>query len=74
MPTVTLDQALTVFSKLSSEDQELMLEIGCARRIELWREETAAHGKKALAAARAGKLKAYTADELIERLRKQWDS
>ncbi len=73
MATATLDQALQVFGKLSVEDQEIMLEIARSRRIEAWRKETATHGKKALADSRAGKLKGYSAVELVERLRGQWE-
>ena len=71
--TVTLDKALEIFGKLSVEDQEMMLEIAKRRRIESWRKETAAYGRKAVADSRAGKLKSYTAEELIERLTKQWE-
>lgn len=74
MATATLDQALQVFGKLSVEDQEMMLEIARSRRIEAWRKETAVHGRKALADSRAGKLKGYTPEELIGRLRQQWES
>jgi hypothetical protein len=74
MATATLDQALQVFGKLSVEDQEMMLEIARSRRIEAWRKETAAQGKKALADSRAGRLTSYSAQELIERLRRQWES
>ena len=71
--TVTLNHALEIFGKLSVEDQELMLELARKRRIDAWRKETAAAGKKAVADSRAGRLKSYTAEELITRLRRQWE-
>lgn len=71
--TVTLNQALEIFGKLSSEDQTLMLEIAEKRRIDDWRKKTAVSGRKAIADSKAGKLKTYTADELIRRLHTQWN-
>ena len=70
---VTLNQVLESFGKLSVEDQELMLELARKRRIDAWRKEAAAAGKKAVADSRAGRLKSYTAEELIVRLRRQWE-
>ena len=69
--TVTLNHALEVFGKLSAEDRDLMLEIAKKRQIETWRADTAAYGRKAIADAKAGKLKGYTAEELAKRLREQ---
>jgi len=71
--TVTLNDALQIFGKLSAEDQDMMLEIARRQRIESWRKESAAYGRKAMALSRAGKLKSYTAEELIARLSKQWE-
>ena len=71
---VTLNDALQIFGKLSGEDQDMMLEIARRQRIEFWRKETAAYGRKAMADSRAGKLKSYTAEELIARLSKQWEA
>jgi hypothetical protein len=64
MAATTLNQALEVFGKLSSEDQEMMLEIARKRRIEAWRQEVAAYGRKAVRDHRAGKLKAIGKGEL----------
>ncbi len=71
--TVTLNQALEIFGKLSSEDQTLMLEIAEKRRIDDWRKKTAASGRRAITDSKAGKLKSYTAEELIHRLHTQWN-
>ncbi len=71
--TVTLNHALEVFGKLAIEDQSLMLEIAEKRRIAAWRKETATEIKKAIADSKAGKLKAYTAEELSRRLIGQWN-
>ena len=70
---VTLNQVLESFGKLSVDDQELMLELARKRRIDAWRNEAAAAGKKAVTDSRAGRLKSYTAEELIVRLRRQWE-
>ena len=43
--TVTLNDALQIFGKLSGEDQDMMLEIARRQRIEFWRKETAAYGR-----------------------------
>ncbi len=71
--TVTLNDALQIFGKLSLEDQTMMIEIAQKRRVEAWRKEAATDGRKAMADSRAGKLKSYTAEELIARLSKQWE-
>ena len=73
MAAVTLNQALEIFGKLSSEDQDMMLEIARKRRIETWRKETAAYGKKAVRDFQAGKLKAVSAAELKAHLKKLWE-
>jgi len=72
MAAATLNQALTIFGKLSGEDQDMMLEIARKRRIEAWRKETAAYGRKAVRDFRAGKLKAESAQSVVARLRAEW--
>jgi hypothetical protein len=71
--TVTLNQALEIFGKLSAEDQDMMLEIARKRRIESWRKETAAYGKKAVRDFQTGKLKAIGGAELKAHLKKLWE-
>ena len=68
MAAATLNDALEVFGQLSLEDQQMMLEIAKKRRIEAWRKEVAAYGRKALADSKAGRLKSYSAEELIRLL------
>ena len=71
--TVTLNQALEIFGKLSAEEQDMMIEIARKRRIDSWRKETAAYGKKAVRDFQAGKLKAVSGPELKGHLRKLWE-
>ncbi len=73
MAAATLNHALAIFGQLSGEDQEMMLEIARKQRIEAWRKETAASGRKALRDFRAGKLKAEPAEVIIARLHRQAD-
>jgi hypothetical protein len=69
MNTPTLDRVLIDAGHLPSDEQELLEDLLRKRRIEAWREATAAEAKNAAAAFRAGKLKAQSADSLIARLR-----
>ncbi len=71
--SVTLDKALEIFGKLSGQDQDMMLEIARKRRIESWREEVAAYGRKAVRDSRSGKLKAIGGPELKTYLKKLWE-
>lgn len=68
MAAATLNQALEIFGKLSSEEQEMMLEIARKRRIDAWRKEAAAYGRKAVRDFRAGKLKAEPIEVMLKRL------
>ena len=71
--TVTLNQALEIFGKLSAEEQDMMLEIARKRRIESWRKETAAYGKKAVRDFQAGKLQAIGSGQLKGYLKTLWE-
>ena len=73
MATATLNQALEVFGKLSSEEQEMMLDIARKRQIEAWRKDVAAYGRKAVRDFRAGKLKAEPVETVLKRLHKLAD-
>ena len=73
MAAATLNEALKLFGKLSAEEQEMMLEIACKRRIEAWRKDVAASGRKALRDHRAGKLKPEPIEQLLKRLHKLAD-
>ena len=73
MAAATLNDALAVFGKLSLEDQQMMLEIAEKRRIEAWRKEVAAYGRKAVRDCRAGKLKAIPRNGIGEYLEKLWE-
>ena len=72
--TVTLNQALEVFGKLSGEDQDMMREIARHRRIEQHRKEMAAYARKAKRDYLKGKLKAEPLDQMLKRLHKLADA
>ena len=69
MNATTFDQILSSAADLPDEEQELLADLLRKRRIEKWREETAAEGRRAVKAFRAGKLKAHSADRTIDDLR-----
>jgi hypothetical protein len=73
MAAATLNEALEIFGKLSAEEQEMMLEIARKRRIEAWRKDLAAYGRKARRDYRAGKLKSEPLEQLLKRLHKLAD-
>jgi hypothetical protein len=66
--TVTLDQAIDTALQLPTEQQEMLVDILRSRQIEMRRQEIAADARASIAAFRAGKLKAYSAEELIAEL------
>ena len=70
MASSTLDRVLTEAESLSADEQEILENLLRQRRIETWREETAAAAKSAVKAFRAGKLKSHSAESLIASLRK----
>ena len=70
--TVTLNDALQVFGKLSVEDQAMMIEIAQKRRIEDWRKDVAAYARKTRREHRAGKLKSVSRAELPAYLENLW--
>jgi hypothetical protein len=69
MSDLTLDQVLTYAEALPAEEQEILAELLKRRRIESWREETAAYAREVGPAYRTGKLKAQSANSVIARLR-----
>jgi hypothetical protein len=68
MATSTLDRILTEAEALPQDEQQMLEELLRGRRIDAWRRTTAAEGKKAIRAFRAGKLKAEPVDVVIARL------
>ncbi len=70
MAAVTLDRVLTEAETLPAEEQEILENLLRRRRIETWRQETAAEAKSAIKAFRSGKLKSQSAENLIASLRK----
>jgi hypothetical protein len=70
MPAVTLDRVLTEAESLPPDEQEILESLLRLRRIEAWRQETAAEAKSAIKAFRSGKLKSQSAENLIASLRK----
>jgi hypothetical protein len=74
MIPVTLDQVLTSAETLPRDEQEMLEDLLRKRRIEAWRNETAAEARKAVKAFRAGRLKAEPVDTVIARLRAALDT
>jgi hypothetical protein len=70
MAGLTLDRVLTEAEALPAEEQEILESLLRRRRIETWRQETAAEARSAIRAFRSGKLKSQPAESLIARLRK----
>ncbi len=68
--SVTLDQAIDTALQLPAEQQEMLVDILRSRQIEARRQEIAADARASIAAFRAGKLKAYSAEDLITELHK----
>ncbi|HEY3323627.1 MAG TPA: hypothetical protein VGP72_24445 [Planctomycetota bacterium] len=69
MRDLTLDRVLTEVEALSAEDQALLEELLHKRRIEAWREETAASARRAVKALRRGKLKPQSPKDVVTALR-----
>jgi hypothetical protein len=70
MAAVTLERVLTEAETLPAEEQEMLESLLRQRRIETWRQETAAEATRAIKAFRAGKLKSQPPGKLIASLRK----
>jgi CHASE3 domain sensor protein len=69
MATLTLDRVLTEAEALPADEQEMLESLLRQRRIEAWRQETAAEAKAAIKSFRTGKLKSQSAESVIDRLR-----
>ena len=67
---VTLDKALDMVMELSPDQQEMLLSIVQKRRIDVRRAELADLLEEARQAWQAGELRAQSADEVVESLRK----
>jgi hypothetical protein len=65
MAAPTLDRVLTEAETLPPDDREILEELLRKRRIEEWRNDTAAEARKAGKAFRSGKLKAQSAENVI---------
>ena len=70
MAALTLDRVLTEAEALPPDEREMLESLLRQRRIETWRQETAAAARGAIRAFRSGKLKSQTAEILIASLRK----
>ena len=70
MAALTLDRVLTEAEALPADEQEMLESLLRQRRIEAWRQETAAEAKSTIRAFRSGKLKSQSAETLITSLRK----
>jgi hypothetical protein len=60
---------LTEAGALPADEQEMLEGLLRQRRIETWRQETAAEAKKTARFFRAGKLKSQSVESVIARLR-----
>jgi hypothetical protein len=69
MAALTLDRVLTDAETLPVDEQEMLENLLRQRRIEAWRQETAAEAKKTVKAFRDGKLKSQSVEDVIARLR-----
>jgi hypothetical protein len=66
---ITLEQVLSEAEALPPEDQIILEELLHKRRIENWRKETAAAGRKAVKTFQTGKLKGQSVEDVIVTLR-----
>jgi len=71
---VTLDNVIDFAMQLSSEQQEMLLEILYKRQVERRRKEIAIGVQESLASYRAGNLEATHSKEIIEELRRSLDN
>jgi hypothetical protein len=69
MATLTFDRVLASAESLPADERAMLEELLHRRRIENWRNETAAEAVVVTKAFRSGKLKSASADNIIARLR-----
>jgi hypothetical protein len=69
MAVITLERVLSDAESLPAEEQAMLEELLHKRRIDGWRRETAAAGRKAAKAFQAGKLKGQSVETVINQLR-----
>lgn len=69
MATLTFDRVLASAEALPAEEQAMLEELLHRRRIETWRNETAAEAAVAAKSFRSGKLKSASVSSVIARLR-----
>ena len=69
MATLTFDRVLASAEALPTEEQAMLEELLHRRRIETWRNDTAAEAVAATKNFRSGKLKSASAESVIARLR-----
>jgi hypothetical protein len=70
MAALTLDRVLTEAEALPADELEMLESLLRQRRVETWRQETAAAAKIAIKAFRSGKLRSQSAESLIASLHK----
>lgn len=71
--TITLDQALETVMQLSTDQQDMLVDILHSRRVEQRRREMAADAQVSLTAFHQGKLKPQSVDEIVLELRRALD-
>ena len=69
MATLTFDRVLASAEALPADEQAMLEELLHRRRIETWRNETAAEAVSAAKSFRSGKLKPASVGNIIARLR-----
>jgi hypothetical protein len=69
MATLTFDRVLASAEALPADEQAMLEELLHRRRIEAWRNETAAEAVAAAKGFRSGKLKSASVSSVIARLR-----
>lgn len=71
--TITLDQALETVMQLSTDQQDMLVDILHSRRIEQRRREMAVDAQASIAAFHQGKFKPQSVDEIVLELRRALD-
>ena len=69
MNSLTLDRVLTEAGALPADEQEMLESLLRQRRVEAWRQDTAAEARLAVKALHAGKLKSQAVENIIAGLR-----
>jgi hypothetical protein len=69
MAAITLERVLSEAEALPADERAMLEELLHKRRVDGWRQETAAAARKSIRAYRAGKLKSQPVEDVIRQLR-----